>query len=92
MHLLKMLLRCINAVGCVKKRHAPRCIHKMQAIISVIAVLWNYLSDPVFDGERLAGFMSWANVFFNWTELLTLFLCSICTFLFLSISCVLRWD
>ena len=35
MHLLKMLLRCINSVGCIKKRHAPRCIHKMQAILSV---------------------------------------------------------
>ena len=35
MHLLKMLLRCINADGCLKKRHAPRCIHKMQAILSV---------------------------------------------------------
>ena len=34
MHLLKMLLRCIDAVGCVKKRHAPRCIHKIQAILS----------------------------------------------------------
>ena len=28
-------LRCINAVGCVKTRHVPRCIHKMQAILSV---------------------------------------------------------
>ena len=37
MHLLKMFLRCINAVGCVKKRHAPRCIHKMQAILSVLS-------------------------------------------------------
>ena len=36
MHLLKMLLRCINAVGCVIKRHAHRCIHKMQAILSVV--------------------------------------------------------
>ena len=35
MHLLKMLLMCINAVGCVKKRHAPKCIHKMQAILSL---------------------------------------------------------
>ena len=36
MHFLKIhFLRCINAVGCVKKRHAPRCIHKMQAILSV---------------------------------------------------------
>ena len=29
-------MRCINAVGCVKKRHVARCIHKMQAILSVI--------------------------------------------------------
>ena len=36
MHFLKIhILRCINAVGCVKKRHTPRCIHKMQAILSV---------------------------------------------------------
>ena len=35
MYLLEMLLRCINAVGCVKKRHTPRSIHKMQAILSV---------------------------------------------------------
>ena len=35
MHLRKVLLRCINAVGCIKKRHAPRCIHKIQAILSV---------------------------------------------------------
>ena len=35
MHLLKMLLSCINAVGCVKERHAPRCMHKMKAILSV---------------------------------------------------------
>ena len=36
MHFRKIhFLRCINAVGCVKKRHAPRCIHKMQAILSV---------------------------------------------------------
>ena len=39
MHLLKMLLRCINGVGCVKKRHPPRCIHKMQAILSVFIIL-----------------------------------------------------
>ena len=38
MHLLKMLLRCIDAVGCIKKRHAPRCIHKMQVILSVLAL------------------------------------------------------
>ena len=31
-----MLLRCINAVGCVKKRYATRCIQKMQAILSVL--------------------------------------------------------
>ena len=37
MHFLKIhFLRCNNAVGCVKKRHAPRCIHKMQAILSVL--------------------------------------------------------
>ena len=36
MHFLKIhFFRCINAVGCVKKRHAPRCIHKMQAILSM---------------------------------------------------------
>ena len=36
MHFLKInVLRCINAVGCIKKRCAPRCIHKMQAIPSV---------------------------------------------------------
>ena len=36
MHFLEInFLRCINAVGCVKKRHTPRCIHKMQAILSV---------------------------------------------------------
>ena len=43
MHLQKMLLRCINAVGCAKKRHAPRCIHKMQAILSLcflLELLW----------------------------------------------------
>ena len=80
MHLLEMLLRCINAVGCVKKRHAPRCIHKMQAILSVslqnLAVLtaalaeplsvslWNDLADPVFDGVGQAGSKSRANAFF----------------------------
>ena len=37
MHFLKIhFLRCVNAVGCVKKRHAPRCIRKMQAILSVL--------------------------------------------------------
>ena len=41
MHLLKMLLRCINAVGCVKKRHVPRCTHKMQAILSVYSITQN---------------------------------------------------
>ena len=36
MHFLKIhFLRCIIEVGCVKKRHAPRRIHKMQAILSV---------------------------------------------------------
>ena len=35
MHFRKIHWRCITAVGCVKKRHAPRCIHKMQAILSV---------------------------------------------------------
>ena len=35
MHFLKIHWRCINAVGCVKKRHAPSCMHKMQAILSV---------------------------------------------------------
>ena len=36
MHLLKIhVLRCINAVGCIKKRHAFRCIYKMQTILSV---------------------------------------------------------
>ena len=39
MHLLKMLLRWINAVWCVKKRHAPWCIHKMQAILSVMIIV-----------------------------------------------------
>ena len=39
MHFLKIhFLRCINAVGCVKKRHTPRCIHKMQTILSVYAM------------------------------------------------------
>ena len=38
MHFLQMLLRCINAVGCVKKRHAFRCIHKMQGILSYIYI------------------------------------------------------
>ena len=32
-------LRCINAVGCIKKWHAPRCIHKMKAILSVYVML-----------------------------------------------------
>ena len=42
MHFLKIhFLRCINAVGCVKKRHALRCIQKMQAILSVyIRMVW----------------------------------------------------
>ena len=36
MHLLKIhFLRCINAVGCRKKRNATRCMYKMQAILSV---------------------------------------------------------
>ena len=35
MHLLKLLLRCINAVRWVKNRHEPICIHKMEAILSV---------------------------------------------------------
>ena len=39
MHFLKIHWRCINAVGCVKKRHAPSCIHKMQAILSVEILL-----------------------------------------------------
>ena len=39
MHFLKIhFLRCINAVGCIKKRHAPRYICKMQAILSVIPI------------------------------------------------------
>ena len=37
MHFLKIqFLRRINAVGCLKKRHAPRCIHKIKAILSVL--------------------------------------------------------
>ena len=36
----KTLLRCINAFGCVKKRHAPRCMHKMHSILSVLAPHW----------------------------------------------------
>ena len=44
MHLLKILLRCINAVECIKKRHTPRCLHKMLAILLVLKlnlrVLW----------------------------------------------------
>ena len=36
MHFLKIhFLRCITAVGCAKKRHAPRCINKMPAILWV---------------------------------------------------------
>ena len=31
--------RCINSLRCVKKRHAARCIHKMQAILSVYTFL-----------------------------------------------------
>ena len=50
MHFLKIhFLRCINAVGWVKKRHAPRCIHKMQAILSVsisISYVCRHLSGP----------------------------------------------
>ena len=44
MRFLKMLLRCINAVGGAKQRHAPRCIHKMQAILSV-QVCEKYLAN-----------------------------------------------
>ena len=29
----------VNAVRYVKKRYAPRCIHKMQAILSVYAII-----------------------------------------------------
>ena len=37
MHFLKIhFSRIINTVGCVKKLHAPRCMHKMQAILSVL--------------------------------------------------------
>ena len=39
--------------------------------------LWNYLSDPVFDGVGLAGFKSRANAF-----LLALFALSFCLLLF----------
>ena len=39
MHLLKMLLRWINAVGCIKKRHAPRCIHLGQPVAEVLGYL-----------------------------------------------------
>ena len=39
MHLLKMLWRCITAVRCIKKRHAPRCIHKMQKNFPVMQKL-----------------------------------------------------
>ena len=37
MHLLNFhFFRCINSVGCIKKRHADSCIHKMWAILSVL--------------------------------------------------------
>ena len=52
----------------VAHRHSlasPRCrisqYHKSFVPLSVS--LWNDLSDPVFDGERLAGFKSRANAF-----------------------------
>ena len=38
--------------------------------------LWNDLSDPVFEGVRLAGFKSRANVFFYWPKLLASFFLS----------------
>ena len=34
-----------------------------QNLCAIIGVLWNDLSDPMFDGVELAGFKSRANVF-----------------------------
>ena len=51
MHFLKIHWRCINAVGYVQKRHAPRCIHKMQAILSVKSTEFGFelaLRIPLF--------------------------------------------
>ena len=59
MHLLKMLLRCISAVGCIKKRHAPRCIHKTQAILSVYQLrisFFSWVSHVFWNSEQFHTF------------------------------------
>ena len=43
---------------------SPRNLQYRRSIISLSVFLWNDLADPVFDGVRLAGFMSRANDFF----------------------------
>ena len=40
---VKMLSRCINAVGWLKRLHTPWCIHKMQAILSVIWYIFSFV-------------------------------------------------
>ena len=52
----------------VAHRHpfeSPRCriSQYRRTFVPLSMSLWNDLSDPVFDGERLAGFKSWANTF-----------------------------
>ena len=59
MHFLKIhFLRCINPVGWVKKRHAPRCIHKMQAILSVFQ---KSLPAPLSSFDSIDWEWSWSH-------------------------------
>ena len=61
MHFLNIhFLRCINAVGCVKKRHAPRCIHERQAILSVKQICTTILACA-FDWMFLSTFLLFDN-------------------------------
>ena len=64
MHFLKIHWRCINAVGCLKKRHAPSCIHKMQAILSVYPLFsfLFFLSIGWYCGAGIFGLIGCASL------------------------------
>ena len=71
----------------VAHRHSfapPRCRTSQyhRSFVPLSVSLWNDLSDPVFDGVRLAGFKSRVNAFSCWHDLLFLF-CLLLFYLFL---------
>ena len=71
MHLHNIhFLRCINAVGCVKKRHAARCIHKMQAILSVLSVEQHFRCTlpRAKSEEALSSTVFWACTLTLWSS------------------------